>query len=270
MSAFIADLKKTIAEPVAISTWVVFGLVVSLTGPFGSLEASPLWLRTIVCLFIVVSAGITGSSIRVMVCRRFPNIAFLPATALISLLSLLVMPLPIYGLLVFLSQQGLMNRPHFGVLSMLIGSMSLAISALRNIAARAKQAEIAAAKAEAVTQPAIMPMSFFEAPKPPEPRLLQRVDPDLRGDLYAISVRDHYVDVQTSAGNASLLLRLGDAMTEAEPTEGAQVHRSHWVAWDAVSGVESEAGKLFVRLHNGNRVPVSKNHREKLKERELM
>lgn len=270
MSAFIADLKKTLAEPVAISTWVIFALVVSLTGPFGSFEATPLWMRTVVSLFIVVCAGITGSSIRVMVYRRFANIDFLSATALIVFISLLVMPLPIYWFLVRLSQHGLLNMPHFGAICMLVGSISAAISALRNIANRAQVAKMAAVIAETETQPAMMPTALIEAPKPVEARLLQRVDPELRGDLYAISVRDHYVDVQTSAGNASLLLRLGDAMSEAEPIGGTQVHRSHWVAWDAVAGVETDAGKLFLRLHNGNRVPVSKNHRGKLKERELI
>lgn len=268
MSAFIAKLKKTVAEPVAIATWVVFALVVTVTGPFGSYESSPLWMRAIVSSLIMVCAGMIGSTIRVFVYHFFPSFGFMRGTAAITLLSLIILPPPIYGILVYLAGKGRLDVPDPVNLFLLVGTMSLAISALRNIAQKAKLAELAAVKVESL--PAMMPMAFFDAPKPMESRLLQRVEPELRGDLYAISVRDHYVDVQTSVGSASLLLRLGDAMLEAEPTEGTQVHRSHWVAWDAVSGVESEAGKLFVRLHNGNRLPVSKNHREKLKERELI
>ena len=96
---------------------------------------------------------------------------------------------------------------------------------------------------------------------------MQRIDPHLRGKLLAISVQDHYVDVYTSAGKARVLLRLSDAIAEADPVEGTQVHRSHWVAWQAVEAVEREGLKMFLRLTDGLRVPVSKNHRDKVEER---
>ncbi|MGP3697762.1 LytTR family DNA-binding domain-containing protein [Rhodobacter sp. NSM] len=101
------------------------------------------------------------------------------------------------------------------------------------------------------------------------PRLLQRMEPDQRGDLMSITVRDHYVDVVTSSGLVSLLLRFSDAMDETEGVPGAQVHRSHWVAWSAVAGVEREPGKLFLVLKDGSRIPVSRAHRAKLEERGL-
>ena len=68
---------------------------------------------------------------------------------------------------------------------------------------------------------------------------------------------------------ASLLLRFSDAIAEVEE-EGAQVHRSHWVAWAAVEAVERDGIKLFLRLKSGARVPVSKNNREKLEARGLI
>jgi hypothetical protein len=268
MSAFIKEFRKSITAPVVLITWTVLILVLSVTGPFGAYATSHLWQRLAISFIIVAFAGLTGSGIRVCVNMRWSGLGFLQATALITVLSLLVLTPPIYALMVHLAQMGRMNVPMLDELCLLIGSMTLAISALRNIVAVAQNAEPAETSVAAQTSSQTSETAIDSIPS--EARILQRVDPSLRGDLYAISVRDHYVDVQTSAGNASLLLRLGDAMTEAEPTKGAQVHRSHWVAWDAVSGVESEAGKMFVRLHNGNRVPVSKNHREKLKERELI
>lgn len=94
-----------------------------------------------------------------------------------------------------------------------------------------------------------------------EPRLLQRLPQHLRTDLMSITVRDHYVDVRTTAGSASLLMRLADAMAETEGIDGAQVHRSHWVAWPAVLGAERQGGKLCLRLRDGTRIPVSRrNH----------
>lgn len=102
------------------------------------------------------------------------------------------------------------------------------------------------------------------------PRLLQRIDAALHGPLFSISVRDHYVDVRTGAGQASLLMRFSDAVAETEGVEGAQVHRSHWVAWEAVEAVERQGGNLCLRMADGAAIPVSRNHREKLEERGLI
>jgi len=102
------------------------------------------------------------------------------------------------------------------------------------------------------------------------PRLAQRLDPALRGELLAITVRDHYVDVLTTAGKSSLLLRLSDAVAEAEGVPGAQVHRSHWVAWSAVTGIEREGTRVYLRLNHDQRIPVSRNHRAILVERGLL
>ncbi len=57
---------------------------------------------------------------------------------------------------------------------------------------------------------------LMEAEVAVPPRLFQRIAPEAHGDLISISVRDHYVDVVTSAGQASLLMRLSDAMAEAD------------------------------------------------------
>jgi DNA-binding LytR/AlgR family response regulator len=86
----------------------------------------------------------------------------------------------------------------------------------------------------------------------------------MHGDIWAITVRDHYVDVQTSLGKASMLLRFADAVAEAEPTLGTQVHRSHWVAWQGVGSVCREGGKVMLHLKNGSQIPVSRNHRDKV------
>jgi hypothetical protein len=117
-----------------------------------------------------------------------------------------------------------------------------------------------------------------EQPEPSEttpapriaPRLVQRLGPDLQGELLAITVRDHYVNVVTTAGTASLLLRLCDAVAEAEGVPGAQVHRSHWVAWSAVTGIEREGARVYLRLNHDLRIPVSRNHRAILIERGLL
>lgn len=260
MPDFIIAFKKAIQAPVAQTTWGVLIIVLSVTGPFGAYAASPLWLRAVLATPIVVVSALLGTLIRVCVNLRWPQWSFLRATTVVTLASVVLLTPPVYAVLMLLAKAGRMDVPELDELCLLVASMTLALSALRNMAADAAVDEAGASSEPIAPEP----------PKPLEVRLLQRIDPELRGNLLAISVRDHYVDVQTSAGNTSLLLRLGDAMAEADPIEGSQLHRSHWVAWDAIEAVEAEAGKLFVRLLNGNRVPVSKNHREKLRERELL
>lgn len=103
-----------------------------------------------------------------------------------------------------------------------------------------------------------------------QPRLAGRLEPEMRGTLISISVRDHYVDVRTDKVRSSLLLWLSDAIDETAPIDGAQVHRSHWVAWEAVQAVERKRDKVLLRLCDGDPIPISRNCREKLEARGLI
>lgn len=90
--------------------------------------------------------------------------------------------------------------------------------------------------------------------------ILERVPLPQRGRLLALSVEDHYVDIITDKGKALVLMRLADAMREAGTTEGLQIHRSHWVARDAVARLLRTDGKVLVELTNGMRLPVSRSY----------
>ncbi|MCB1420416.1 MAG: LytTR family transcriptional regulator [Notoacmeibacter sp.] len=101
------------------------------------------------------------------------------------------------------------------------------------------------------------------ASAPPRPAILDRLPADKRGALIRLEVQDHYVLVVTTKGRELLLMRLGDAMREAAPVEGLQVHRSHWVARDGVADVIREPGKngrTVLRTNDGADVPVSRGN----------
>jgi len=100
-----------------------------------------------------------------------------------------------------------------------------------------------------------------QMPKP-APRLHDRLSEPARGRIHAVSGRDHYVDVQTDAGQAELLMRFSDALREIGDLDGMQVHRSHWVADAAVSNIAREGAKVFVQLGCGRRVPVSRTYQD--------
>ena len=94
----------------------------------------------------------------------------------------------------------------------------------------------------------------------------RRVPPALGHDLLALEMEDHYLRIHTALGSDLILLRLRDALSELGPERGRQVHRSWWVAQDAVTSVERSAGRGTLVLRNGLRVPVSKSFRDQVKE----
>jgi DNA-binding LytR/AlgR family response regulator len=79
-------------------------------------------------------------------------------------------------------------------------------------------------------------------------------------------MQDHYVEIVTEAGAHLVLLRLSDAMAEAAPTPGLQVHRSHWVAERAVAGAKREDGRLRLVLVDGTEIPVSRGRARAVRE----
>lgn len=90
--------------------------------------------------------------------------------------------------------------------------------------------------------------------------LMKRLPPHLRGRLRHMSMQDHYVEVNTDKGSGLILMRLGDAIAQAEPVAGLRIHRSHWVARDAVSGCVRRNGRLFLVLSDGAELPVSRRY----------
>jgi hypothetical protein len=93
----------------------------------------------------------------------------------------------------------------------------------------------------------------------PRPRFLDRVPPTVGPRLLCLSMEDHYVRAHGTQGSALILMRLRDAVAELDGLPGLQVHRSWWVAADAVERVERDGGRLRLRLANGLLVPVSRS-----------
>jgi len=84
--------------------------------------------------------------------------------------------------------------------------------------------------------------------------------------IYAVSSEDHYLRLHTSKGADLILMRLSDAVVELEGLEGAQTHRSWWVARDAVEGSRRDGDKVFLTLKGGIEAPVSRPNVRPLRE----
>ncbi|MBT8415739.1 MAG: LytTR family transcriptional regulator [Boseongicola sp.] len=102
------------------------------------------------------------------------------------------------------------------------------------------------------------------------PALLDRLPFDKRGRLIALSVEDHYVHVRTEKGAEMILMRLADAIREAAPVPGLQVHRSHWVALDAVRSAHKEGDRAVLTMTQGDDIPVSRANVPAIKEAGLL
>jgi DNA-binding LytR/AlgR family response regulator len=99
-------------------------------------------------------------------------------------------------------------------------------------------------------------------------KFLERVPLKLRGgELWAVEAEDHYLRLHTSKGQDLILMRLADAVAELEGIEGAQVHRSWWVARDAIADAKRSDGRATLTLKDGSEVPVSRTYARLLRER---
>lgn len=100
----------------------------------------------------------------------------------------------------------------------------------------------------------------------PPPRFLDRLPMKLKGaELYAVEAEDHYLRLHTDRGSDLILMRLSDAVGELEGIEGAQTHRSWWVAKDAVVEVARGDGRATFVLKSGARAPVSRSYARALR-----
>lgn len=102
-------------------------------------------------------------------------------------------------------------------------------------------------------------------------RLALRIGGLKNAQIARISGRDHYVDVHLISGDKkSILMRFSDAMAELQGLEGVRVHRSHWVAKQAVVGVAREKGRVYVVTSDRAQVPVSRGFRNKAQQAGLI
>ncbi len=96
---------------------------------------------------------------------------------------------------------------------------------------------------------------------PAAPRFLERLPPKLCGaELWAVEAEDHYLRLHTSQGTDLVLMRLSDAIIELDGIEGAQTHRSWWIARKAVHAAELINGRAILSLADGTIVPVSRTY----------
>lgn len=97
------------------------------------------------------------------------------------------------------------------------------------------------------------------------PRLHARLSARFQADVVALESEDHYVRVHGRDGHSELvLMRLRDAIAEMDGSPGEQVHRSWWIARDAVKQVIGAGRSRQLLLVDGTKAPVARDSVDRL------
>lgn len=279
MSAFLSEWKRDLLNRRTAAMWGFATLIAAISGPMGSYENCAFDHRLVlwgmwIGLFAVIGTGARAFVHHVLHLRDFHRGGLLTAVLVACGVGFPVNAMNFLGVLP--DVQGPYLNANLHEIAAMVFVLSLAIVAHHHFwrhgsgGAMPVAAPVAGAAAPVAEMPAEAEVARMPEAEVTLPRIVTRLEPALQGPLVALSVRDHYVEVQTLAGRGSLLMRLGDAMGEVGPAEGAQVHRSHWVAWDHVVGVTREDGRVALVMAAGPQIPVSRNNRSRLGERGLI
>jgi hypothetical protein len=243
----------------AVAIGAVAGLFLAYAGAFGTAPA-PLSQRLGYWLTTMVLATLVGAAIFLPVYRR----GWLKKRAVAgSVIVALVMSVPLTVLVWFLGPQFFPDflatdwktLPGYFPAVFLVSVLMTAINHL--VADHEVQA--AYRKAHQLTRAG--------APGSAPPKFLERLPLKLRGaELYAVEAEDHYLRLHTSKGSDLILMRLADAVAELEGLEGAQTHRSWWVAKAAVTDAKRGDGRAVLTLKDGAEAPVSRSYAPALRD----
>lgn len=246
-------MKAAVARRWAIDLAMLaaIGLLMGFLGPFDS-ERAPVGQRYVYWMICMVGGGLIGIVADALLSRRVSG----PwrRAAAVSVLTT-----PPVTLLVLVTQNLLVSQPitwpDYVWLLWQVWPIMLAVMAVRALVWR--RAAVVVETRTVVAPPLPEAEAAFRRRLSAKRRMAR---------LIAIEAHDHYLKVHTDAGEELITLRFADALDELARAHGWRVHRSWWVAADAVEGVTWRRGAGEMRLAGGLRAPVSRTHAPMLKE----
>ena len=225
--------------------WVItvgVTFVCFLSGPFGTFEALPESLRLIYWGLIVTASNILGMALHSwVIASGWSHIrTILPVAAVFAVC--------ISGLVILLSLALLGPIERYpGTLALITYTFPTAMMIFIALVYVFKWQEMEA-------------QSDAEENQESRPRLMKRLRkyPNAK-EILCLVAQDHYVEITTEMGSELCLMRLSDAILEAEPVKGVQVHRSSWVARSAICELDTKGSANEVKLTNGQVLKVSQS-----------
>lgn len=224
------------------------GVFLALIGAFGT-DAAPVGVRVAYWVGLCLSGAVVGTIVTHLIGREGRADA---RPWLYGALTVIGITLPFTAVVWLVTELTFYGPPRPQTLSLYVGPVFIVTTGMTalNFLVQRRPVETHASPAGAAA-----------------PRFLDRLPPKLRGaELYAVEAQDHYLRLHTSRGQDLILMRLSDAVAELEGIEGAQTHRSWWVAKSAVEDARRGDGRATLRLKGEIDAPVSRAYAKALRE----
>jgi hypothetical protein len=241
-----AVLKRRLHSSRALLLLVAAALFLGLVGPYGT-ASEPLPSRLAFWLATVLSGGAVGRAIDAWLRRTLPSgWARVLVTAMVATPPLAAVTLG--AMVVLLGHRHSLLSPVTANLLWQVFVINLAVFALARL--------VQPGRSEVVRL-----RTVFAPPLPErEQKFRQRLSAKRRyAKLIAVEAHDHYVRVHTDLGSELLTMRFSEAMEELEGAYGYRVHRSWWVAAEAIRKASWKRGGGQVQLDGDLLVPVSRS-----------
>ncbi|WP_439573368.1 LytTR family DNA-binding domain-containing protein [Phreatobacter sp.] len=239
-------------------------LLMGLIGPFGTYLGMALPVRLMHFAATVTSVSLVIGLIRWLV-RRWLFSAGMPLWGELVVAAIAAPPggLVILGLLNLTAPHALpfVTWPELAAQTLVINvAILLAIHGL-GVATAGRDMGTEPLQAAAVPEPAP------DDPSEPAGTLRQKLPlPLRRAQILSLSAEDHYVRVATDRGATLVLIPLSEAVDALGPEAGLRIHRSHWIARQALEAPGATVMRTAIRLADGTQLPVSRTGRRALVE----
>ncbi len=233
---------------IELTLLVALGLLMAMLGPYDTLRL-PAAIRTLYWLLAIVGGGLIGIALDIVLgsrIDRFWSRVLGVTVAMTPPVTALVYGLNIW---VFGDPEGIQWLPS---LLWQVFVIALLVMAMRALAWRR-----------------VVETRTVVVPPVPEAGRAFRMRLSARrrsARLLAIEAEDHYVRAHTDMGSELVGMRFADALAELAEAHGHRLHRSWWVADEAIESVRWRRGAGEARLAGGLIAPVSRNHAAALKQ----
>lgn len=234
---------------------VALGLLIGLLGPFGTFDAPP--AQRMVSWVVWLLAGYALFRPTGVVASWLCEATGMPRFAG-TLLALVVASVPLTLIITMMAMRmdfaAALRWPGFWTMYLYIWVVSAVVS----IAMGVVFGRGAPASETAAPPPAAAPLPE-PAPVMPEREAPTLPLPPGFGPVRALKGEDHYVRVIGEAREEMLLMRMRDAIDRLGGAEGLRVHRSWWVAKEAIESVRREGRTAVIVLKGGHEAPVARD-----------
>lgn len=229
------DYAARIIAPAQVFSMLVTICLLTIAGPFGTYDSLPVLARALYWGLIVSLAIVIVTAVKMAVAIVLPRLSYWQNGALVSVIFTMLFSPFVVVLGHTMAGRDQLDFMPIWMTFLIVFGVAMAIVQIRYLLLSEETAV--------------------------STRLFERFSDKSVKRVYRVTVRDHYVDVFTDRGTETLLMRFSDAISELDGIRGNQVHRSHWVACDAMLRIDRSNGKHFLVLKDGSKVPVSRSYR---------